>query len=247
MSSVANEWSFDQEETQRQLADFFNQNRQSLTRFGTTVNQTFEAFVFASVIQWYRGDGWTVELINPNRSHSEAPLRLKFSTRGAPDKYSYARATKGREAVQIRHQLRVATKWHRDGQTPVASVCLDVAIIREFDLASYRTDDVVPNSALISFGEAKHMSAYAELVAGFIGLTNEIQPIRLTQRSRRDTKLLKSRLNQNRHPVPFLFVSGVLYKSAEGVLKTVRQRALEIDLYTSVNEMSLCFRSTAGS
>jgi hypothetical protein len=238
MSSVANGWSFDQAETQRRLSAFFDQNRQSLSRFGATVNQTFEAFVFASAIQWYRDRGWDVRLANPKQGDASDKIRLKFPTRDAPDNYSYATATKGNESVQIRHQLRVATKWYSNGRKPVASICLDLAIIRQSDLSTYRTDDAIPNTALVSFAEAKHMSAYAELVAGFIGLAHEIQPRRLAKRRGAQQKKLRK---HGKHPFPFLFVSGVLYRSAKGLLETMQERGLQLWVYTSADALSLRF------
>ena len=49
---------------------------------------------------------------------------------------------------------------------------LDVAVIRDMDLEGFSTFDHVPNDQLLTFGEAKHMSAFAELVASFIGVVS---------------------------------------------------------------------------
>jgi hypothetical protein len=56
---------FNQKETQIELNNFFSTSGSLLTSFGSTVNQTFEAFVFASCIKWYKNKGWDIKIINP--------------------------------------------------------------------------------------------------------------------------------------------------------------------------------------
>jgi hypothetical protein len=175
-------WTFDQAATRRDLNAFFKDRKSDLQSFGSTVNQTFEAFVFASVMQWYRDRKWKVVIINPiNKRTKKEEFRLKFSTRGEPMNFSFAIATKSKTTVQIRHQLRVATAAHEEGSGFYANICLDVAVIKNLDLFHYKTYSAVPNRYLITFGEAKHMSAFAELLAGFVGMVHELQPIRLTK------------------------------------------------------------------
>lgn len=74
------------------------------------------------------------------------------------------------DEVHIRHQLRVATKFRNEELSMPANVCLDVAVIQVTDLNDFKSDDFVANDKLITFGEAKHMTAFAELVASFVGL-----------------------------------------------------------------------------
>lgn len=206
------------------LATFFKHNRDDLSIFGSRVNQTFEAFVFASVVKWYTDNGWIVEFKHSKSNQSS--VKLKYSTRGRPGNYTYAVCTKGDQKIQIRHQLRVATKHHKPSQTSPANVVLDVAVILDRDLSGYSTDDFVDNPALMTFGEAKHMSAFAELIAGFIGLVHELKPDAL--KSIRCTT--KSQAKRD-HPSPFLYVSGYLYRTAEGLLETIRYRRCDIDVY----------------
>jgi hypothetical protein len=156
-----NELWIDQARIRQMLAGFFDERHSDVTRFGSTVNQTFEAFVFAAVTRWYQARGWQTEFVHPGRrDEREASVRLKFSTRGRPDNYTYVRCRRGRAEVQIRHQLRVATFFHQEGDA--ANVCLDVAVIRSTDLGNFSSDMYVHNRLLITFGEAKHMSAFAE-------------------------------------------------------------------------------------
>ena len=203
-----------------------------MSRFGNTVNQTFEAFVVAQMIAWFKArPEWTVEIINPLNASAEPEFRLKFSTRGRPEGYSYVRCTStSGEVVQIRHQLRVATRHHRASDRPAANVCLDVAVIKDADLSGLGTNDYVDNASLITFGEAKHMSAFAELVANFLGLVHELQPERL---KRVRMKLWRSR--QKEYPSPFLFVSGHLFYTAQGITNTITRRKFDLDVFTKSN------------
>jgi hypothetical protein len=229
------QWTFDQAATKAGLQGFFSQQRTDLQAFGSTVNQTFEAFVFASVIEWYKKRCWDISIVNPIDRQTKAPrFRLKFSTRGEPKNFSYAVAQKKNRTVHIRHQLRVATKAHmRNTKGFYANVCLDVAVTRPMDLSYYKTYYALPNSALITFGEAKHMSAFAELVAGFIGLVFEMQPTRLTN--------VRGKSKRIHHLAPFLFVSGLLWKTAQGVEYTCQRRGFDIDIYSSAKQVSLAF------
>lgn len=220
------------------LQTFFDNNRNDLSRFGSTVNQTFEAFVFAQVATWFKvRPGWSVEVVNPVDQHGKETFRLKFSTRGRPGRYSYIRCTAPEGSVfQVRHQLRVATKHHRQGASPPANVCLDVAVIRDVDLSGFSTYDFVPNRDLVTFGEAKHMSAFAELVASFVGLVHEIQPVRLKRTRTKNWKGLTKE-----HPSPFLFVSGHLWRTGEGVAETINRRRLDIDVYSKTKLLASTF------
>jgi hypothetical protein len=167
---------FDQAKEKENLNTFFRRNNPLLTSFGSTVNQTFEAYVFANCIKWYKENGWNIKIINPKKGRYKDKFQLKFNTRGAPSHYSYAFCTKDDKIVQIHHGLRVATRYHNVENEYSANICLDVGIINETDMIEYETDMAIPNGNLICFGEAKHMSAFAELIAGFIGMVHELMP-----------------------------------------------------------------------
>lgn len=228
------EW-IDQNRIKRNLAKFFKENKDDLSKFGLTVNQTFEAFVFVSVARWYLRQGWDVKIVNPkDNSHISGYARLKFNTRGRPDNYTYFVCKKGNQEIQIRHQLRIATYFHVDEEeSPPANICLDAAVIESKDLAEYETDHFVENKFLITFGEAKHMSAFAELIANFIGLVHELRP-ELLKRYR--TK--KSYKQNLEHLAPFLYVSGILYPTARGIKKTIENRGYNIDIYDRISSLT---------
>jgi hypothetical protein len=213
---------FDQKETQKDLQEFFASNKAQLTSFGNYVNQTFEAHAFAKVIEWYQGKGYKATIKNPKINGQET-FRLKFSTRGTPDRFSYAVMIKDEQAIQIRHQLRIATAMHHDHHRYNANICCDVVVIKDKDLGGFSSDTGVPNEWLISFGEVKHMSAYAELVASFVGLVHELVPGKLKRHKREKNK---------QHISPFLFVSGVMNPTAKGLHITLQRRKYDIDIFS---------------
>lgn len=218
---------FNQKDTQIELNDFFSANGALLKSFGSTVNQTFEAFVFASCIKWYKNKGWDVKIINPKDGRYKNKFQLKFNTRGAPAHYSYAKCVKNNVIKQIHHGLRVNTKYSSEIDNFKANICLDVAIINETDITDFETDIAIPNSQLLSFGEAKHMSAFAELIASFIGMVHELLPKSLDPTSAFEDDIL-----------PFLYVSGRLNPTAKGLYATIINRNIKINIYSFENKMN---------
>lgn len=219
---MANLW-IDTEVVENRLEIFFRNNKSQIQNFGSTVNQTFEAFVFASVLNWYISNGWSVDIRNPVSNPKE--VKLKFNTRGKPGGYSYAICEKNNEKIQVRHGLRVSTFYNKPGFTFPANVVLDVAVIYDRDLSQLKSNDYVDNTDLITFGEAKHMSAFAELIANFLGLVHEMKPDAMLPFSPNNFK------NFPDHPVPFLYVSGYLYPTAKGIFESIKDRSINIDIF----------------
>lgn len=213
---------FNQKDTKKELNKFFNSNKKVLQTFGTRVNQTFEAYVFAKTIKHYKKKGWQTKIVNPKNTKK---LRLKFSTRGAPSNFSYCIAVKNNSSIQIRHQLRVDIKKKYQSQTKPSNICCDVVVMDDYNIDHYGTSDALPNYNLISFGEVKHMSAFAELIASFIGLVHELMPDKLKN-------IRNKSYNKNDHLSPFLYVSGLLYSTAAGIVESIKKRKYDIDIYS---------------
>jgi hypothetical protein len=221
---------FDQNIVKQQLLTFFNKEKATIYSFGSKVNQTFEAHVLATVIKQYKSNGWTVQIISPIEFGNPV-FKLKFNTRGAPKGYSYVLCAKGSEACQIRHGLRVHTRSHKSKNLFSANVVCDIVVMKDIDIDSYTTNDALNNNELIAFGEVKHMSAFAELVANFIGLVHEIQPLKLKA-------IRKKTWIPGDHISPFLYVSGKLYQTANGIAETIKQRRYDIDIYSFDHPMN---------
>jgi hypothetical protein len=221
---------FDQASVKTQLKDFFKTEKVTINNFGSTVNQTFEAKVFAEVIKWYRDNGWTVNIISPIIKGNPT-FKLKFNTRGAPRNYSYARCSKDGRTCQIRHGLRVHTKSYDLRNNKSANIVCDIVIMEDINIDDFTSDTAISNDLLIAFGEVKHMSAYAELIASFIGLVHELKPEKL--------KKIRVRKWQRGDTISsFLYVSGLLYRTAEGLVETIKKRKYDIDIYSFNNPMN---------
>lgn len=219
---------FDQKKTKEELRDFFKAEKVKLNDFGSAVNQTFEAYVFAKVIDHYKTLDFKVSIINP-KVDGKYVFKLKFSTRGAPGKYSYALIEFEDYKFQVRHQLRISTKSDNYRLHHSANICCDISIIQDNDLSLFSTDDALPNDQLISFGEVKHMSAFAELVASFVGLVHELQPRRLRK--------IRTKSYEDQHLAPFLYVSGYLNPTARGIFHSIQKRKYDLDIYSYDNSM----------
>lgn len=218
MSFIQLGYYFDQAQTQKDLLDFFRAYHAQLDSFGRYVNQTFEAYALAQTIKWYMARNWKISCKNPKGGK----FRLKFSTRGKPVNFSFFILKHKQSTIHIRHQLRVGI---RHNQTSSANINLDVAVYKETDMTKYALDDYLPNQQLISFGEAKHMSAYAELMANFIGLVHELLPEKL------DNIRNQYGFSPSEHISPFLIVSGILYHTAKELKYSIVDRGYDIDVY----------------
>lgn len=216
---------FDQAQAQKDLLDFFGAYHAQLDSFGRYVNQTFEAFALTQTIKWYIERGWKVTCKNPRGDK----FKLKFSTRGKPVNFSFFILKHKQKTIHIRHQLRVGI---RHNPTSSANINLDVAIYKETDLTKYALDDFLPNQRLISFGEAKHMSAFAELMANFIGLVHELIPDKLHN--------IRNQVgfSPSEHIPPFLIVSGILYHTAKELKNSIVDRGYDIDVYDYNHRMA---------
>ena len=216
---------FDQEKAKKELLKFFKKEKTNLNSFGNKVNQTFEAYTLIKTVEWFKNNGWSIRIINPKINGSKK-FNLKFSTRGAPSKYSYFICDKDGKRCQIRHQLRVTTRAYKEKNKYDSNICCDIVILDDVDLNDYSTDRALPNVNLISFGEVKHMSAFAELMAGFIGMVYELQPDRLK-------KIRTKKFIANDFISPYMNVSGYLYKTAKGLNETIEKRKYDIDIYSN--------------
>jgi hypothetical protein len=221
---------FDQEAVKKELVTFFTNEKANLNNFGSTVNQTFEANVFAKVIKWYQTSGWTVNIVNPMKNGRQL-FTLKFNTRGAPVHYSYALCTKADKSCQIRHGLRTHTSSYSSLNVKSANIVCDIVIMENVNIDLFGSDSALANDKLIAFGEVKHMSAYAELIASFIGLVFELKPDKLK-------KIRTKRWAKPDNISCFLYVSGILYKTAEGLLETIEKRKYDIDIFSFNNPIN---------
>ena len=82
----------------------------------------------------------------------------------------------------------------------------------------------VENKKLITFGEAKKLTAYPMLLAQFLGIVHETKPTFLNQDSTTDTC----------HPPPVLFTANHLTSGSQGILESFEERNLLIRVVENV-------------
>ena len=229
-------WTFDQTLEKQRLFRFFQTNGATANDFGNRVCQTFEALTFAQVISWYKRQGWNIEVKNPTSKRNNG-FRLKFSTRGDTKNFTFIRCSKGTapniEIIQIRHQIRVATFYNlrKMRKSLRANIVCDVAVLKDAFYDGIVGSMHIENENLITFAEAKHMNAYAELIASFIGIVHEMQPWRIGH----DVK--KRRAQNALHPKPFLNLSGYCAGTAEGIISTMKRRKMDVAVYDCRNPL----------
>src|SRR5688500_10111630 len=135
---------FNQEVVKNQLKDFFQEEKANINNFGSTVNQTFEASVFANVIKWYKNTGWSVKIVNPIEN-GKPIFKLKYNTRGAPPNYSFAHCSKDGLSCQIRHGLRTHTKSYNIRNQRSANIVCDIVIMSDVNIDHFSTDTALEN------------------------------------------------------------------------------------------------------
>lgn len=229
-------WTFDQDSTIKKLTEFFQSNGGTARDFGNRIYQTFEAITFAQVIKWYKNNGWDCEVVNPGTG-KKSDFRLKFSTRGDAKNFTFVRCKKtsgGTTSVQIRHQIRVEIFHNikRKKSINKANIVCDVAILKDEFYDHIKGSMHVSNDKLISFSEAKHMDAYAELMASFVGIVYELQPWRMMH----DRKHLRSLYKD--HPKPFLNISGISYVTASAIKETFKKRKYDFEIFDAENSFT---------
>ena len=94
------------------------------------------------------------------------------------------------------------------------------------------TDFAIVNDDLVSFGEVKHMSAFPELIASFIGLVHELYPARLGGKKEKDSTGSNTSLS------PFLYLSGYLAGTADALSESIQDRGYEVAIYHVNNDMN---------
>lgn len=230
-----------------QVSDFLNRHKSSMYEIATHGTNVFEAFCFIIVVRHYEMAGYELKPENL----LDGKFRFKYNTRGYPWNYSYfvvslKETEEGNDNVlfEIRHNLKVSGAWVRaetDNDTDPPMFALDVAVIESNSLPVLKMGQKrngekywVDNTHLITFGEAKKLTAYPMLLAQFLGIVHEIKPefLNIEERER-----LKTILDQ-KHPPPLLLTSNHLTWGTKQVLKSFQDRDLLIRVVEDVTGSS---------
>jgi hypothetical protein len=141
-------------------------------------------------------------------------------------------------SFEIRHNLKVAGAWterQKEGTEPPV-FALDIAVVREDSLphlkrGKKRQDEKywAENEHLITFGEAKKLTAYPMLLAQFLGIIHEIKPEFLKQREAQF-----SAPSSLQHPPPTLFTANHLTWGTKKVIESFENRDFSIRVVENV-------------
>jgi len=176
----------------------------------------------------------------------EARFRFRYSTAGYPWNFSYFEvavndAGSGDRVVlfEIRHNQKVAGAWVDTDEESEdrALFAVDVAVIEADSLpilpqGTKRTDEPfwVENRHLITFAEAKKLTAYPMLLAQFLGIVHEIKPEFVGVGDRQ----VSQEFWQQQHPPPTLMTSNHLTWGTRRVLRSFEERNLTIRVVEDV-------------
>jgi hypothetical protein len=205
----------------------------------------FEAFCFVIFVRHYEMAGYDLRPENL----LEGKFRFKYNTRGYPWNYSYFAAVPARlsgqdDSVQfeIRHNLKVAGAWveEQKGEAEPPMFALDIAVVRSDSLphlkrGKKRRDERywAANEHLITFGEAKKLTAYPMLLAQFLGIVHEVKPEFVGQRDAQSSNISLSQ----QHPPLSLFTSNHLTEGTKKVLGSFLDRGFSIRVVENVTTL----------
>jgi hypothetical protein len=227
------------------IADFLTRHKSSLYKIVSNNSNLFETFCFVIFVRYYEEAGYELK----PKNLLDGKFRFKYNTRGYPWNYSYfvavtpSKATVEEEEIlfEIRHNQQVSAAWLKlngeDGNHDPPMFALDVAIIKPSSLPDLvkgqkRKDENywVDNKNLITFGEAKKLTAYPMLLAQFYGIVHEVKPEFLQPYKKEPLQIL---LEQH-HPPPVLLTSNHLTWGTKRILQSFGDRDLLIRVVEDV-------------
>jgi len=199
------------------IDSYLTQYGQVLTSAFNTYAQRFEAYCFLEEFKRLKAAGLAPVLRNPGGAKY---VVLKFYTRGRPSKYSHCEFVVRGEHIEMHHNLKIRS-FHAGSPgavDPEPGFHLDLAFIRADSIVN---DNWVSSGDLLSFVECKHMPAFPELIASFLGLVHEVMPRYLS--CKRASWFTRRRLRR-----PTLMTSRFPSIGARSVWKTVSARGLSL-------------------
>lgn len=217
---------------QQETEDFLISHKSSIQNVTKSHNHIFEVSCYVVIAQYYEHIGYQLQI-----KHSvNGKFRFRYSTNGYPWRYSYILVSNkhdGRPVFEIWHNQKVAGGWlSSEDEKDIPLFALDIAVIKPGGLPAnlnFETKGTgervwVKNDDLITFGEAKNLVGYPMLIAQFLGIVHEIKP------SFVDEKFggVPREFYEHRHLPPSLLTSGNMLSGALKVIKSLKDRRIEI-------------------
>lgn len=227
---------------QQKTKDFLKSHKSAIQNVTKSHNNIFEVACYVVIAQYYEHIGYQLQIKNSVKRK----FRFRYSTSGFPWRYSYLQASNkrdGKPAFEIWHNQKVSGGWlSSEEEKDIPLFALDIAVIKPGALPANLNFEAkgsgervwVKNEDLITFGEAKKLVGYPMLIAQFLGIVHEIKPSFI------DKKLgsIPREFFEDRHLPPALLTSENMLSGARKVIKSLRDRKIEILVVDSLASRS---------
>jgi hypothetical protein len=237
----------DREHAKKQLQDrissFLSDFSVQLREVAEALPAIFEASCYISFVRYYSSDE-SIELRCENLI--DGHFRFRTTTNSFPWRYSFFTALRRCQDDQkdplfeIRHNQQVAGAWTekvKAGSTPplfaVDVAVLEIGALPHLPFGQTTGPKWVQNSQLITFGEAKMLTAYPMLIAQFFGVVHEVAPACVGRTRRRRGVAIFVRPTHP-HPPPVLFLAGTVSKGAGPCIDSLYRRKCEFRVVANV-------------
>ncbi|MEQ1736381.1 MAG: hypothetical protein ABL886_08260 [Rhodoglobus sp.] len=205
------------------LIAFAEAHQEALLSFPRRESQLLELAAMTLAAMHYERAGYQV---GPSNTGDHTEFRMKLSTRGRPENFSWWTATRGADSFEIHANLPVVSAYGRDNGTYV----VDVAVVRAGSLSRLISMGpgrrALPNAALLTFAEVKRLVVYPMLLAQFIGIVHEILPRFLGKRRPRGFRSAG-------HFDPALMSIGYLHSTSRGIVGAYFDRGYRVSVVTN--------------
>ncbi len=230
------------------VADFLTRYRTEMSDIASYASHVFEAACFILIVRYYE----TVDYNCKPENLQDGKFKFRYSTAGYPWNFSFFTAFSGDPdeessvpIFEIRHNQKVAGAWveAEDDTDNKALFAVDAAVVNPGSLPDLpkgqkRTSEPywVENRDVITFMEAKKLTAYPMLLAQFLGIVHEIKPEFLGIKG----KEIDETFYDQQHPPPILMTANHLTKGTQKVLRSFEERGLLIRVVEDVTGLPDC-------
>lgn len=207
------------EEFEKDLKTFANKHKTVMESHATRISDFYEMACYNLVVSYYEGLGYQMEVQNLQSKR----FRYKCSPNGKLANFSYFKANRITEDGTIEdvffiyHNATVQSHYD-DNVFTTPDIVISATNKSNENLDYYENKRVmtyIPNEALISFFEAKHLVPFPELMFNFIGTVHELMPQCIDS---------SQECNMGDHIAPSLMMSGTFNKATKNIKDAFEKR-----------------------
>ncbi len=202
---------------------------QAFVAIGSNQSKLLELASITGFAEHYKSQNFRVRVHNPK---GKSYFAVKTSTNGDPWNFSHFSAAKDTEEVELHMNVKVRSAHD------LGMYCVDVGVVRAGAIPKAKPErkwECLPNSELVSFGEAKKLVVYPMLLAQFIGIVHEIKPGYLNFQAPR-TQI---------HPSPTLIALGHYSGNARTIVQSYPARKISVNIAANYDVRLARVRSAA--